>query len=961
MSADRAAETLYLVDAYSLIFQVFHAIPQMTSPSGLPTNALFGFTKDMLYLRNQRKPTYLVCCFDEPGPTFRDKLYAEYKAHRAPMPDDLQLQVPLIQQMLEGMRIPVLALAGFEADDLIATLAKAGAERGIDVFICSSDKDCRQLLSDKVKIFNLRKLAEFDAAALLTDWGVRPDQVIDYQTLVGDSVDNVPGAEGVGPKTASKYLQDYGTIENLLAHIDDLKGKKKENLQAFLPELDRSRKLVTLDTQAPMALTWEAWRVQPWDGPTLLQHFRDWGFRGFAEQVRSTIAAAPAETKSQIVQGSLFGSDEAAAAPAGGADWPHAYHLVHRTGDFTSFLAQLKKQKRFAIDLETTSLDPHLAEVVGIAICWQPGEAWYLALRGPAGEPVLDPNATLAQLKPILEDPSIGKVNQNVKYDWQVLLAQGVRMLGVVGDSMVADYLLHAGTRNHNLDALAMDHLKHRNISITELIGKGKNQLRMDQVPTARVAEYAGEDADVAWRLCEKLEPELVALGLKRADAFSRSPLASATDPIALAKGERLNEMFLYDDLEIPLIEVLGQMEFTGVRLDVPFLNSMSVDMDKALTALERDIHAAAGREFNINSVPQLREVLFTHLGFKSLKKTNIGGDASTDQETLELLAKQDHPHVEFPRKLLEHRKIAKLKGTYVDALPALVNPRTGRIHASFNQTVASTGRLSSSEPNLQNIPIRSEMGGNIRRAFLPEEDWLLLAADYSQIELRLLAHFSADIALQQAFADDRDIHALVAAQIFGVELHHVTEAMRRTAKTVNFGVIYGISASGLANRLGLTSAEGAAFIDAYFTKYPRVQEYQESLLKSCRENGYVGTILGRRRRIEGVRAATSYKNRNQPEREAINMQIQGSAADLIKVAMLNIHRRLQRDGCRTRMLLQIHDELVFEVPTEEKASALRLVHEEMTSALSAKLDVPLRVDMSVGPNWHDTSEVQVG
>lgn len=951
--ADPAAETLYLVDAFSLIFQVFHAIPQMTSPSGLPTNALFGFTKDMLYLRNQRKPTYLICCFDEPGPTFRDKLYAEYKAQRAPMPDDLQLQIPLIQTMLHAMRIPVLGLAGYEADDLIATLAKAGALRGLDVFICSSDKDCRQLLSDKVKIFNLRKLADFDAAALQTDWGIRPDQVVDYQTLVGDSVDNVPGVEGVGPKTASKYLQDYGTIENLIAHIGDLKGKKKENLQAFLPDLERSRKLVTLNANVSLPLTWDAWRVQAWDGQALLQHFREWGFRGFAEQVRGTIATTSEETKSQVVQGSLFGGEEAAAATSTGGDWPHTYHLVNRAAEFKTFLARLKQQKRFAVDLETTSLEPHLAEIVGIAICWQPGEAWYLAVRGPAGEAVLDERAALAQLKVILEDPAVGKINQNIKYDWQVLLAQGIRMAGVVGDSMVADYLLHAGTRNHNLDALAMDHLKHRNISITELIGKGKNQLRMDQVPTARVAEYAGEDADVAWRLCEKLEPELAALGLKRTE-----PEASAKVRVLFADASG-SDLCLYDDLEIPLIEVLGQMEFTGVRLDVPFLQLMSAEMEKSLATLEREIYAAAGREFNINSVQQLREVLFTHLGFKSLKKTNIGGDASTDQETLELLARQDHPHVEFPRKLLEHRKIAKLKGTYVDALPALVNARTGRIHASFNQTVASTGRLSSSDPNLQNIPIRSEMGGNIRRAFLPEKDWLLLAADYSQIELRLLAHFSGDKALQQAFADDRDIHALVAAQIFGVELHHVTEAMRRTAKTVNFGVIYGISAGGLANRLGLTNAEGAAFIDAYFTKYPRVQDYQQSLLASCRDNGYVATILGRRRRIEGVRASTTFKNRNQPEREAINMQIQGSAADLIKVAMLNIHRRLERERCRTRMLLQIHDELVFEFPPEEKATALRLVHEEMTRALSGKLDVPLRVDMSVGPNWHDTAEVR--
>jgi DNA polymerase-1 len=674
--------------------------------------------------------------------------------------------------------------------------------------------------------------------------------------------------------------------------------------------------------------------------------FRDWGFRGFADQVRSTIQVAPSEKKKRVSQGSLFDGGDDAVAESDGADWPepHTYHLVNNAADFAAFLTKLKTQKRFAIDLETTSLDPHQAEIVGLAFCWQAGEAWYLAVRGPAGEPVLDVHSTLAKLKPILEDAQVGKVNQNLKYDWQVLLNMGIRMAGVAGDSMIADYLLHAGTRNHSLDALAADHLGHRNISIADLIGKGKNQLSMDQVPTARVAEYAGEDADVAWRLCAKLEPQLVESTFKR----SSSALAGASD----------SELFLYDDLEIPLIEVLGEMEFTGIRLDVPLLNKMGEEMNASLTALENDLYTLAGREFNIGSVQQLREVLFSHLGFKSIRRTNIGGDASTDQETLETLAKQSHPHVEFPRKLLEQRKIAKLKSTYVDALPALVNPRTGRIHTSFNQTVAATGRLSSNEPNLQNIPIRSEMGGNIRRAFLPEKDWLLMAADYSQIELRLLAHFSGDEAMQRAFAENRDIHALVAAEIFNVADEHVTEAMRRTAKTVNFGVIYGISAPGLANRLGIPTKNGAEFIDAYFQKYPRVQEYQQSLLKSCREQGFVSTILGRRRQIEGVRANTTYKNRNQPEREAINMQIQGSAADLIKVAMLNIHHRLRRESCRSRMLLQIHDELVFEMPKEEQGKVLRLVHEEMTQALAARLQVPLRVDMSVGPNWHDTSEV---
>lgn len=949
-----APQSLYLVDAYSLIFQVFHALPEMTSPSGLPTNALFGFTKDMLFLRS-KKPDFLVVCFDAPGKTFRDDIVDDYKAHRAPMPDDLQLQVPLIRQMLEAMRIPIVEKPGFEADDIIATLATAGAELGMDVFVCSSDKDCRQLLSEKIKIFSLRKREVFDAAALKADWGVTPEQVIDYQTLVGDSVDNVRGAEGVGPKTASKYLQDYGTIENLIAHLGDLKGKKKENLQAFVPNVEQSRRLVTLDRHVPVELAWESWRIAEWDGPRLRELFNNWGFRAFAEQLRVNVrTAAPPPKPREIVQGSLFG-DDGSEAPKAVADWPHEYHLINNEKDFAAFVKQLEKQKRFAIDLETTSLEPRQAQIVGLAFCFQPAQAWYLATRGPTGEATLGLDATLARLKPILENPAIGKLNQNIKYDWQVLFAHGIRLAGIVGDSMIADYLLHAGTRAHNLDALAMDHLGHRNIPIEHLIGKGRHERQMDRVATAKVAEYAGEDADVAFRLCQKLEPMLAEAGWKRCepDALARENPAS----LASASGSR---MFLYDDLEIPLIEVLAQMEYTGIRLDVALLQKMSKEMVAALATLEAEIHGMAGFAFNINSVPKLREILFKQFKFKPIRKTDIGGESSTDQETLEQLARQDHPHVGFLRKLLEHRKIVKLKGTYVDALPALVNPQTGRIHTSFSQTAAVTGRLSSSDPNLQNVPIGSEMGAQIRRAFLPEEGWQLLTADYSQIELRLLAHFSGDKALQHAFAEERDIHAAVAGQIFNVEEHHVTDAMRRAAKTVNFGIIYGMSPMGLAMRLDIPTREAAHFIEQYFKKYPAVLTYQDGLLKACRDSGQVATILGRRRRIEGVRAFTSYKGRNQPEREAINMQIQGSAADLIKIAMLNIQRRLEREHRHARMLLQIHDELVFEMPPAEQEAVVALVHEEMTQALAERLQVPLRVDMSVGPNWLDTAGVAV-
>jgi DNA polymerase-1 len=975
------SESLYLIDAHSLIFQVFHALPEMTSPSGLPTNAVFGFTKDLIYLRDERKPTYLLCLFDVPGRTFRDAIDPEYKAHRAPMPDDLQLQIPLIHQVLEAMRIPVLGVGGYEADDLIATLAASGAKRGLDVFICSSDKDCRQLLSDRVKIFNLRKQEVYDAAGLFNDWGVTPEQVVDFQTLVGDSVDNVKGVPGIGPKTAGKLLQDFHTLDNLLAHADEIPGKKQEAIKASAAIIANSRQLVRLKTDVPVDEDWENWRLREWDAPKLVELFRSLGFHRFtdlakasmdkqravsggpsaggrresqtsgstpkeritsqplfataqeeheggtlvvARTVRQTSAAVVRDDGTHV-QGNLFADTVDGVVPKPSLAWQATYHLVNTSEAFAKFLSALAKQPMFAFDLETTSLEARRADLVGLAFCWRDAQAWYLPVRGPCGEPLLDRGETLGALKPILENPQIGKVNQNIKYDLEILKGHGIEVAGVVGDPMVADYLLHAGERTHNMEVLADKHLHHQVIPISALIGKGKSQKRMDEVPCAQVAEYAGEDADVAWRLQAKLEPVLQELEFKK----------------------------LYDELEIPLIGVLADMEFTGIRLDLPLLRRMSDDMAGMLVALERDIYDLAGREFNIASVKQLREVLFAEKGYKSGKKTAIMGHASTDQETLEKLARAGEP---LPQKLLEQRKIAKLKSTYVDALPALVNEQTGRVHASFNQTVTSTGRLSSSDPNLQNIPIRTEQGGQIRQAFVPEAGWELLAADYSQIELRLLAHYCGDEALQRAFAEDRDIHAQVAGQVFGVAEKDITADMRRMAKTINFGVIYGISPFGLAARLEISKEEGASFIDAYFARYPRVLAYQEHLLEECRRQGCVRTILGRRRAIAGIRPRTSYKARNQPEREAVNMQIQGSAADLIKVAMVNIHRRLKKEKRRGRLLLQIHDELVFEMPPEEREAMVRLVHDEMTTALGPQLRVPLKVDIGVGPNWLDVA-----
>jgi DNA polymerase-1 len=960
-----AAETavprprVYLLDAHGMLFQMYHGIPAMSAPDGRPTNAVFGVTRGLMNLYDHGAE-YLIAVFDSGEPTFRTELDGQYKAHRPPPPDDLLLQIPIVDQILDAMRIPKLALPGFEADDLMATIATDAAARGFDVFLCTSDKDCRQLLSDRVRILNLRKWETLDREGLLKDWGVMPEQVADFQALVGDSVDNIPGVPGVGPKTAAKWLQQYGTLDNVIAHADELTGPKiRDAIKAAVAngKLDISRRLVRLRTDVPIPIDWEGWRRRDWDGQRLLELFKELGFRGFANKVRETLTTSGAKKNAQLLakigevnpnsvattavteqragsrkksNGSLFDEPEFAfgANTPVPSDWDYSqYELVNTKAAFNKFLKELKKQKRFTFDLETTSLNPLRAEIVGYAFCWEPGKAYYLPVRGPSKEKLLDPDATLAALRSIFEDPTAAKVNQNIKYDLLVLRTLGVNLRGVAGDPMVAHYLLHAGERSHNLDELTRTYLNHENIAITALIGKGKSQISMAEVPTAKVKDYACEDADTALRLANLLEPDLDAQGLKK----------------------------LYTELEIPLIDILAELEFNGVRLDVAFLKRLSEEMAAQLETIEKEIHAVAGRPVNIASPKQLREVLFDEMKLPVQKRTGTTNEPSTDFETLEKLAAMGH---ELPRKIIEHRQVAKLKGTYVDALPALVNPRTGRVHTSFNQTVAATGRLSSSEPNLQNIPTRTEQGRQIRQAFIPPDGWLILTADYSQVELRLLAHFCGDEQMRAAFAADHDIHARVAAEIFKVPEAAVTGLQRRMAKTVNFGVIYGISAHGLSVRLGMPRKDAEKFIDDYFARFPKVLEYQNNLLTNARATGYVSTILGRRRRFDpsAIRPNSSYQQRNQAEREAINMEIQGSAADLMKLAMLAVYRRLRAEQFQAKMLLSVHDELVFEVPPSEIPAVAEMVREEMAGAM--KLDVPLKVDVAAGPNWLDVADV---
>ena len=893
------ADTLYIVDTYSLIFQVYHAIRQpMQGTRGQPTNAIFGFTGDIQHLLKEKQPTHLICAMDVSGPGEREAMYAEYKANRSEMPDDLRPQIPCILEVLEGYRIPVIEHAGWEADDVIATLARRAAADGMEVRIVTNDKDARQLIGPRIKLYNIRKKQFMDEEALLEDWGIRPDQVIDFQSLVGDSVDNVPGVPLVGPKKAGALLEKFGTLEEVLAHADEAPGKKlKENLKTYADQARMSRELVKLRDDLPLEINWDDARISEPDARKLLELFTDFGFRRYTDEMRMAVSQLKPKPPEEHERKFETVADEAALA---------------------GFLKAIAPAKRICFDAETTSIDPTRADLVGLAFCWETGHSYYLPVRGPEGQPVLDCEATIAALKPIFEDPERTFVNQNIKYDMIVLRRAGIEVASIGLDPMVGDYLLDSGARTHGLDELAKRYLQRGMIPISDLIGKGKQQLQMFDVEVERAAEYASEDADVALQLADIIEGKLKEQGLWE----------------------------LYWELERPLIPVLADMEWLGIKVDVDELKRQSADLTVRLEALMHEIYEAAGHEFNIASPKQLAKVLFDEIGLPVLKRTKTG--PSTAEDVLDRLGNQ-HP---LPAKIIEHRQLSKLRGTYLDALPGMVNPETGRIHTSFSQVTAATGRLSSSDPNLQNIPIRTEEGRRIRKAFVASEPgWKLVCADYSQIELRMLAHYSGDPALVEAFESGMDIHTAVASEVYGVETPEVTSDMRRVAKAVNFGVIYGQTSYGLAAMLGIPQSDAADFIDSYFERYAGVARFIEETLDTVHQVGYATTILGRRREINGVRSIRP-DNLNLAERTAVNTVMQGSAADLIKKAMISLHARLQQEEHPARMLLQIHDELVFEAPADAVDSLAEIARAEMTGAL--ELRVPLVVDIKAGENWLD-------
>lgn len=886
--------TVYIVDSHSLIFQVFHAIGEMTNPQGEPVNAIFGFTRDLLFLLREKKPDYLICAFDRPGPTFRHKIYSDYKADRGEMPAELSVQFPGIRQIVNAFQIPALEADRFEADDILATVAQQADLLGADCFLVTSDKDCRQLITDQVKIYSIRKQSVYDAEDLKKDWGIRPNQVVDFQSLVGDSVDNVPGVARIGPKTATSLLQQYESLETIFSNIEEISGAKKSYLESGRDEALLSRKLVRLSENVPLDLDWSAAKVCAPDGEESLRLFHAFGFRSLIPHLNQLSSSKdPAKQKKAN------------------------YICVDRLETLQGLVASWERCSQISIDVETTSLQPMQAEIVGYALSIQPEQAYYVPVRGPDGQRTIPAEAAIQCLKPLLENESIAKVGQNLKYDLVVLRNAGIRVAGVDFDTMIASYLLEAGRRGHSLDALALHYLGLETIKIESLIGKGKSQSRMDEVELRKITDYAAEDADIPLRL--------------------RPPLEE------LLHENQLGDLF--KKLEMPLVTILADMEYHGIRVDTNRLKGLSRQFGARLADLEAEIYRLADGKFNIASPKQLADVLFGKLGLPVIKKTKTG--PSTDADVLEQLTE----YHQLPDKIIAYRQFSKLKNTYVDALPELVNPKTGRVHASFNQVVAATGRLSSSDPNLQNIPIRTEEGRQIRSAFLPGEDnWKLVGADYSQIELRVLAHYAEDEALIGAFDRDEDIHALVASQIHDVALEDVTKEMRRGAKAVNFGVIYGQSPFGLAKALKIDRDQAAEFIDAYFARYPQIDAFLVKTLKACREDGYVSTLLGRRREIRGIRSESGGRQRNLAERMAINTVIQGSAADLMKQSMINIADRLAKERRKTNMLLQIHDELVFEVPPAELDVMQKIVAEEMEKV--ATLKVPLKVDVRCGGNW---------
>lgn len=887
---------LFLIDGSSYFYRAFHAIRGLSrSRDGMPTNAIYGFIRMLMKVIREGNPTHVAIAWDCREPTFRHQIFPEYKANRPPMPEELQVQIPYIRKIVEAFGIPSLELSGWEADDIIGTMARNAQQENMDVIIISGDKDLMQLVGPHVTMWDTmpQKDVHYDEDGVKQRFGVPPGQVAEVLALAGDSSDNIPGVPGIGEKKASDLIQRFGSVENLLAHLDELKGKMRENLEAHAEDARLSKRLALIDEKAPLRWKPEDLKQKEADLHALDELFQDLEFT---------------QLRKELTQKKEISYD--------------AYRLITDESALNALTGRLRGVKELSVDTETTSLDPMAAQLVGISVSCGPGEAYYVPVgHGYDGVPrQLSLEKVKEKIGPIFADESIAKIGQNIKYDLIVLRRHGLELQGIQCDTMIASYVIDPSRRSHGLEDLSINLLGHRIITYKDVVGAGQKALPFSRVELTRAMTYSCEDADVTLRLAHILVPQLDQAGLR----------------------------MLFQEVEMPLVEVLTDMEMRGVRVDKKRLQEISLDMEERMSALKERIYELAGERFLINSHQQLGRILFEKLKLPTAKKTRKKTAYSTDVEVLEQLASQ-HP---LPAAVLDYRSIAKLKSTYVDALLGIVHPDTGRIHTSYNQTVTATGRLSSSDPNLQNIPIRTEEGRRIRQVFIPEEGWWMLSADYSQIELRLLAHISEDEALCRAFHNNEDIHARTAADVFGVDLHAVPSELRRRAKAVNFGIIYGQKGFGLSQQLGISTHEAQAIIERYYQQYPGVLRYRESVIRQAEEQGCVTTLLGRRRMLPDIRSSNRVA-REAAERMALNTPLQGTAADLIKLGMIRIAERIRREGWASRMLLQVHDELVFESPPEEIAGLEAEVRKEMESAMELK--VPLVVDIHRGRNWDET------
>ncbi len=904
----------YIIDGHSHLYAAYYAIRGLTSPSGEPTNAVYGMTSVILKILREHQPDYIAAVFDPPGRTFRQDIFEEYKSQRPPMPDDLVTQVNRIQQVMLSLGIKVVMIDGYEADDVIATLAKQAQAMDIDVVICSKDKDLEQLINHYIKIYDSTKDKFTDIDELMNKKGITPQQVIDMLALMGDKVDNIPGIPGVGEKTAAKLIKNYGSIDNIIKNKDYLPPKIKKYLsdEKNIDQLYLSRRLVTLKTDIDVEFDPEQYRQEIPDKDKLITLFNELGFKRFLDQLGINEKKHNMQSADEA-NGANEANDtnDAQAQPS-----QLRFEQITSLESLRNLIEKWSQCEYLAIDTETTSVNAMSAELVGLSFAIDETMGWYLPLRTSDNQ-ALGFQEALTMVKPLLENPTIKKIGHNIKYDLLVLRNVGINVATVAFDTMIASYVLDPARSSHSLDSLASQLLDYNTTKIKELIGSGKNQLTLDQVATETVTQYSAEDALITYRLFKLFDRQLC--------------------------DENLLELF--QKVEMPLVKVLAEMEFTGVAIDTEKLAELSNNLADRLKQLTDEIFSYAKHPFNIDSPKQLGEVLFDELNLPAKKLTKTG--RSTDVGVLEDLARK-HP---LPKLILEYRQLSKLKNTYIDKLPEMINPQTGKIHASFNQTVTATGRLSSSDPNLQNIPIRSEIGRQIRSAFIPEnrDNNYILACDYSQIELRLLAHLSEDENLITAFRDDQDIHAFVASQIFNVYIKLVTPNQRAVAKTVNFGIIYGQTAHGLAKTLGISRTEAQKFINAYFKRYPGVKEFTRKCIAQAREQGYVETMMGRRRKIPEINSK-SPSLRAFAERTAVNTVAQGSAADLIKLAMINIHNEIQAGCISAKMLIQVHDELVFETPKANIETTAKEISQLMSSAMELK--VPLKVDSAWGENW---------